>query len=52
MRWLRYGGNGSFLHSIENRFEDKLNSVGFGRYALPEDIADAILFLPRTNQNI
>ena len=33
-----------FLHSIENRFEDKLNSVGFGRYALPEDIADAILF--------
>ena len=33
-----------FLHSIENRFEDRLNSVGFGRYALPEDIADAISF--------
>ncbi len=29
-----------FLNEIEGRFEDKLDNVGMGRYATPEEIAD------------
>ncbi|RGD54883.1 SDR family NAD(P)-dependent oxidoreductase [Bacteroides sp. AM07-18] len=33
-----------FLKEIEGRFEDRLTSVGMGRYALPSEVADAFVF--------
>lgn len=33
-----------FLNEISGRFEDKLDNVGMGRYATPEEIADAFSF--------
>ena len=34
-----------FKNVIENKFEDRINDVGFGRMAEPEEIADAYVFL-------
>lgn len=33
-----------FLAEIKDRFEDKLENVGIGRYATPEEVADAFTF--------
>lgn len=33
-----------FLNEIQGRFEERLASVGMGRYATPEDIADAFSY--------
>ena len=33
-----------FLNEIQGRFEEKLANVGMGRYATPEDIADAFSY--------
>ena len=34
-----------FKNVIENKFEDRISDVGFGRMAEPEEIADAYVFL-------
>lgn len=33
-----------FLNEIKGRFEERLENVGMGRYATPEDVADAFTF--------
>ena len=34
-----------FRHVIENKFENRIEDIGFGRMATPEEIADAYVFL-------
>ena len=34
-----------FKNVIENKFENRIEDIGFGRMATPEEIADAYVFL-------